>query len=146
MVAIAHPTPHEPSLEAHVPAFVGGRTAARSRPSAVYRRRRAVAAVLAAALAIAFAAIGGPLVTTAFDGGADSSVADSSVAEPTAALHVDVSASGHHVIVVQPGDTLWSIARRLDPEADPRPLVDRLVALNGVVAVAPGQRLVLPGP
>ena len=34
------------------------------------------------------------------------------------------------VYVVQPGDTLWSIARRADPGADPRPLVDRLVEVN----------------
>lgn len=29
---------------------------------------------------------------------------------------------------VQPGDTLWSIARRVQPEGDVRPLVDRLIS------------------
>lgn len=49
------------------------------------------------------------------------------------------------VVVVQPGDTLWSIARRLDPGGDVRPLVDRLVAANGGTALQPGQQLVVPG-
>ena len=31
-----------------------------------------------------------------------------------------------HVWVVQPGDTLWAIARRLEPNSDVRPLVDAL--------------------
>lgn len=34
------------------------------------------------------------------------------------------------IYVVQPGDTLWGIARRADPGADPRPLVDRLAEVN----------------
>jgi len=51
------------------------------------------------------------------------------------------AASGY---VVQPGDTLWSIARRLQPEGDVRPLVDRLVDLNGGTDLAVGQRLPIP--
>ena len=50
-------------------------------------------------------------------------------------------ASGY---VVQPGDTLWSIARRLQPEGDVRPLVDQLVDLNGGTDLAIGQRLPIP--
>jgi Tfp pilus assembly protein FimV len=46
--------------------------------------------------------------------------------------------------VVQSGDTLWSIARRLDPSGDPRPLVDALVRLNGGSRLDVGQRLVIP--
>ena len=33
--------------------------------------------------------------------------------------------------VVQPGDTVWSVARRLQPEGDVRPVVDRLAAARG---------------
>jgi LysM repeat protein len=54
----------------------------------------------------------------------------------------------HRVYVVRPGDTLWSIAIRIDPPgADPRPTVDRLTALNHVLdaEITPGERLVLPG-
>jgi Tfp pilus assembly protein FimV len=46
--------------------------------------------------------------------------------------------------VVQPGDTLWSIARRLQPEGDVRPLVDQLVDLNGGTDLAVGQQLPIP--
>jgi hypothetical protein len=47
--------------------------------------------------------------------------------------------------VVREGDTLWSIARRLSPGSDPRPIVDLLSATNGVDAgrLVPGQTLVV---
>lgn len=48
------------------------------------------------------------------------------------------------VVVVQPGDTLWSIATWLDPGADPRHLVDELSGLTGSTDLQPGQRLVIP--
>jgi hypothetical protein len=48
--------------------------------------------------------------------------------------------------VVQPGETLWAIARRVSPGADPRATVARLTQLNdlGSVPIVAGQRLVLP--
>ena len=48
--------------------------------------------------------------------------------------------------VVRPGDTLWSIARRVAPWEDPRAVVVSLVASNGVQAdeLAPGRTLVIP--
>jgi hypothetical protein len=55
-----------------------------------------------------------------------------------------VTVAGRSVYVIQPGDTLWSIASRLEPTADPRPLVDQFEAqLNGGVP-QPGDRLTLP--
>ncbi len=67
-------------------------------------------------------------------------------------------AAGAHVIVVQPGDTLWGIAQRAAPGADPRVTIERIVRLNGLDrvdgaggaagaaggALQPGQRLALP--
>lgn len=50
-------------------------------------------------------------------------------------------------IVVQAGDTLWRVASQLDPQADPRALVDRIAELNGLdsrAALQPGQTLVVP--
>ncbi len=47
-------------------------------------------------------------------------------------------------VVVRPGDTLWSIARRLQPTGDVRGLVDALVAANGSTTVVAGDRVVLP--
>jgi nucleoid-associated protein YgaU len=53
--------------------------------------------------------------------------------------------TGHPVdYTVRPGDTLWSIATRVDPSADPRPLVARLAAQTGSESVFPGERIVLP--
>lgn len=48
--------------------------------------------------------------------------------------------------VVQPGDTLWSVARQLRPDADPRATILEIEQANGLVdsALRPGQRLVLP--
>jgi hypothetical protein len=34
--------------------------------------------------------------------------------------------------VVEPGDTLWSIARRVAPDQDPRPVVDGLIEANNL--------------
>ena len=50
------------------------------------------------------------------------------------------------VVVVQPGETLWSIARDLAPEADPRSTVDALKSVNGLedAVVVPGQALTVP--
>jgi LysM repeat protein len=50
---------------------------------------------------------------------------------------------GEQVYVVQPGDTLWSIASSLT-DGDIRSFVDELVDLNGAASVDVGQRLVLP--
>jgi LysM repeat protein len=50
----------------------------------------------------------------------------------------------HTVYVVQPGDTLWTIAERLDPDADPRSVVAELQAQIGTDTVQPGERLQLP--
>jgi hypothetical protein len=49
-------------------------------------------------------------------------------------------------IVVQPGDTLWGIASRVAPRADPRATVQRLVDLNALPSVdlQAGQVLALP--
>jgi LysM domain len=47
--------------------------------------------------------------------------------------------------VVRTGDTLWSIAERLSPGEDPRPLVDALTDVNGLEgALVPGQAIVVP--
>jgi hypothetical protein len=46
--------------------------------------------------------------------------------------------------IVQPGDTLWSIARRVQPTGDLRPLVDKLDAQRHGRALQVGETIVLP--
>lgn len=49
-------------------------------------------------------------------------------------------------ISVQAGETLWQLAEKLDPNADPRDLIAEIVALNDLPSstVEAGQRLALP--
>jgi hypothetical protein len=48
--------------------------------------------------------------------------------------------------VVAPGDTLWSIARDLEPSRDPRDVVFEIAEANGVDpgSLVPGLELVIP--
>ncbi|HKA94110.1 MAG TPA: LysM peptidoglycan-binding domain-containing protein [Acidimicrobiia bacterium] len=47
--------------------------------------------------------------------------------------------------VVQPGDSLWSIAARLEPGRDPRPLVDALAVSRRGAPLVPGEAITRPG-
>jgi nucleoid-associated protein YgaU len=49
-------------------------------------------------------------------------------------------------VVVEQGDSLWLIAQRAAPEADPREVVTRLRELNGMRSnlIQPGQVLLVP--
>jgi len=100
--------------------------ATRRRSSPAVRRRRALLAVIVLLL-IALAL---PLSGT----GGYSHPAGSALAETRGAV----------VYTVHPGDSLWSIAERLEPTADPRPLVAKLAAQTGSETVMPGERILLP--
>jgi hypothetical protein len=56
--------------------------------------------------------------------------------------------AGHSMtrIVVQPGQTLWTVAMRADPQADPRQVVQRIIAANALRdgSIQAGQRLLVP--
>ena len=55
------------------------------------------------------------------------------------------SAPAQHV-VVQPGESLWTVAQRTAPDHDPREVVARLRELNGLTTsqLQPGQQLIVP--
>jgi uncharacterized protein (DUF1684 family) len=93
------------------------RRARRPRP-AVLRRRRFLAAFIGLVLALTVARAG-----AALEG--------SHLAAPERLPHVQT-------VVVQPGDTLWSLAHRLAPNRDPRAVVDALVEARGTSVVQPG--------
>ena len=70
---------------------------------------------------------------------------------PVGAHAVAGASAGHRpatvrTYVVRPGDTLWSIAARVDgPAADLRPAVDRLQEANhGASVLVPGEVLRVP--
>jgi hypothetical protein len=50
------------------------------------------------------------------------------------------------VVVIQPGDTLWSVAARHLPSRDPYGMIEEIRRLNGLPdnTVYPGQELILP--
>jgi nucleoid-associated protein YgaU len=88
------------------------------------RRRRAASVVVAAVVAVLLS----PLAASAIRLGAP---------EP---------APAQRTVVVQPGDTLWSIAQRARPDDDPRETVATIEAVNGIGAGAlePGRSIVVP--
>ena len=54
--------------------------------------------------------------------------------------------AGMHQIVVQPGQTLWSIASRAEPSADPRQVIQEIMTANSMAGqtVQAGQLLWVP--
>lgn len=101
-------------------------------PESVYRRRRAVAALVAAALVTLVLVVGRP----------DRVPVGEANPWPSAG-EVSLSTELPGVYVVQPGDTLWDIARALAPGEDPRAVVHELVGTAGGAALEPGQRIVI---
>lgn len=113
---------------AEAPRLPRARSASRSQPSAAARRCRAATAL------VAVAAIGALFGAGSLAGAGQAAGPGAPVAVET----VPVAAASH---VVQPGDTLWSLARRLQPDGDVRPLVARLRTASGGGALVPGQRI-----
>lgn len=123
-------------------------TGAAVRPSAAtYRRRRFVAALVAVLVAAAIALAVAGLVdrmltpdptTTLRAGTATGTVL---VPDPAAYGAAGDPLPARAVYVVQPGDTLWSIARAVAPGADVTETAARLADLNGSSALQVGQRL-----
>jgi hypothetical protein len=50
------------------------------------------------------------------------------------------------LVVVRPGQSLWTVAESADPNADTRLVIQRIIDLNGLTsnAVQPGQQLWVP--
>lgn len=124
--------------ERHLRLIEGG--AATPVAPGVYSRRRLVALVLAvlllAGLATGARAVGAALLVPA----APAADAPTLGGDPAVAAAAAPSGPVH---VVRPGDTVWSVARSLDPDGDIRATVDRLVARNGGATLQVGQRLAL---
>ena len=143
MAAISYPSPIAPRRrgrsgelpERHLRLVPGGGVRHHPAP-AVYARRRLVAVTVAAVVVLALFA--GVQALASAVGLVPRPAPATSVAPAPAA---GAPAGAAHV--VQPGDTVWSIARAASPDGDVRAIVDRIVARNGGPVLQVGQRLVL---
>jgi hypothetical protein len=98
----------------------------RSRASIYWRRRLLVLVAAVLVVVAARAALG------ALGGG------------PLAAPETPAGRGGAAAVyVVQPGDTYWTIARRVQPSGDVRAIVDHLSSEHGGAPLQPGEQLAL---
>lgn len=93
-------------------------------------RGRIVLALLLVGLAVATVALTAAVRAQAASSGSAPAAVDRSMTQ----------------VVVQPGQTLWSIAVRADPKADPRAVVQQIADINALpgVSIQPGQQLWVP--
>lgn len=161
MVAVLAPQPQNPpaarrpALRVVVstpiePAPLRRAPAARREAPAVYRRRRLAVALTVATAVVAVllvrSAVSSPVddlsVVTAASGDAPSTAA----VEAPAAVDAPAGATpAPQVYIVRPGDTVWTIAERLEPDGDVRGLVDQLTERAGGSGLQAGQRIALDG-
>lgn len=130
----AHPASQASAGRPQLRLVEGGRAPQVIRMQRVYLLRRVAVVVAAALVTVLAVQVGGAVLrewTT----------------EPLSGEAVQLSSPYR----VQAGDTLWGIARAVDPDSDPREVVDRIAranASNGDVLQAGslqvGQELVLP--
>jgi hypothetical protein len=119
----------------------GGRAPSRLAQRARYRRRRLVVAAVVLAMVV-LSVLLAAAAAARIAGGEPLSAAGSSPTSAAATRAAEVAAPA--TAVVQPGDTLWTIAAAVAPDVDVRITVDQLVALNGSAPIVVGQELVLP--
>ena len=118
-------------------------TKVRSRrlPASVYWRRRATVLLLGVGAAMSAQAAlevlgGGPLPAA--------EVRPSTATSGAPVVEIEVQPVAKATYVVRSGDTLWTIAKRIQPTGDVRPLVDALAAARDGRPLQPGERIVVP--
>jgi len=117
----------------------GGRSARTLARQRVYRRRRLVAVLglVVGLTVLALAVVGaGSLIGAGAPTPTDASSSAATAAVPPAAAEA---------YIVQPGDTVWSIAAQLPHHGDVRTLVDELADRAGGPELQAGQRIDLTG-
>jgi predicted Zn-dependent protease len=124
-----------PAAGRHLLAGSRALAAGRPAPRLTRRGRLAVAALIVTVALIVTAVL---------------AAASSGAARAAAAGHGFLPPVNHRkaaVVVVRPGQTLWSLALRAQPGADPRVVVLEIMNLNSLRSsvIEPGQRLWVPG-
>lgn len=108
----------------------------------------AVVRAIAGASLLLFLVFGAFVVVSGRGGLSDVAAAAATADRGVAPAVADRAATGgdtRSTITVRPGDSVWAIARRIQPSGDVRDLVDWIVELNGGADLVPGQLLVVPG-
>ena len=113
----------------HLTVIQGGLRADRVTMARVYRRRRLAAALLAAVLLVALALAADAGLDRLRSAGASSSAP---IEGPTV------------VVEARSGDTVWSIARRVRPDGDVRPVVQAIIAERGGAELQVGDEVRVP--
>ena len=105
---------------------VGAASRTRLRLTVRGRRLLATIAAVPAVVALALAILGGGAALASRDAG--------------------MPADSFQTVTVLSGDSLWSIAQEVAPQADPRDVVDAMMRLNALegATVTAGQRLAVP--
>jgi hypothetical protein len=93
-----------------------------------YWRRRIAVVVIAVALVLVMARAGGAL------GGSTPAAPERHPAQSSAVTTAEST-------VVRPGDSLWTVAQRLVPDDDPRPVVDALAEARHGTVLTPGETI-----
>ena len=113
---------------------IARRVAARRRARIARMRRRRLLALSSGVATVAV------FVAVWLGAGALSSMHSS----PLRVLPGSVKTAGGYLYTVHAGDTIWSIASRLTPTGDPRPIVDQIEAETGSTSLEPGSQILLP--
>jgi len=129
----------EPGCDVQAPVVLRHRVPT-SGPCAAAPRPRMVAARIRRRRLVLGAAAAGMLVALALPWGG---AGGHTLATPGPVL-AGATVSHHAPYIVQPGDTMWSIAERLEPGADPRVIVAQLQAQVGSDTLQAGEQLRLP--
>ena len=98
---------------------------------ATYWKRRVVVVLLAVALVLVMARAGAAL------GG----ITPATPERHPAHSEQTTSRSTSHSTIVRPGDSLWTVAERLAPGDDPRPVVDALSEARHGTVLTPGETI-----
>lgn len=139
MAAIIHSTPCSPPHQRPGLRLLAGGPPPRRAPTPRSGHRRLTLGATAAALALAVSVVGW-LALQAYAPPPPARPPSAPAAAPVAPPELAAAP----VVVVRAGDSLWSIARRLHPNRDPRPIVTRLARYHGWGPLQPGERLPVP--